>query len=57
MTLEARRRLKEEREALESAGKGKENSLLARAPKIKKHVSHASPHLPSPQPHDLSSRV
>lgn len=36
MTLEARRRLKEEREALESAGKGKENSLLARAPKNKK---------------------
>lgn len=37
MTLEARRRLKEEREALESSSaKGKEHSLLARAPKNKK---------------------
>lgn len=43
MTLEARRRLKEEREAIESAGKGKENSLLARAPKSKKaRQSHLS---------------
>ena len=43
MTLEARRRLKEEREAIESAGKGKENSLLARAPKNKKaRQSHLS---------------
>ena len=37
LTLEARRRLKEEREALEASGKGKENSLLARAPKNKKN--------------------
>jgi len=37
LTLEARRRLKEEREALEASGKGKEHSLLARAPKNKKN--------------------
>ena len=36
MTLEARRRLKEQRETLEASGKDKEHSLLARAPKNKK---------------------
>lgn len=37
LTLEARRRLKEEREILETSGRSKENALLARAPKNKKN--------------------
>jgi len=37
LTLEARRRLKEEREVLETSGRSKENALLARAPKNKKN--------------------
>ncbi|WP_303668341.1 endonuclease MutS2 [uncultured Duncaniella sp.] len=44
LTLEARRRLKEERLALESNTDGQENSVLARAPKKKKtkHSIHSS---------------
>lgn len=44
-TLEARRKLKAEKDALEAASKGKENSLLARAPKAKKNKQSKHPSL------------